>query len=188
MSRWLLFTKKEADGLDRIKIWWLKKHGYLNEWKSGGIEWSCGWSNAKNSIGITASTMENYEHIRLRYTKKYLNGEKRDFDYRIQVTTTSCYFGGKRYWFVCPLSHNDIPCGKRIGVLYRIGDYFGCRHCHNLTYSSRNSKYGAITSLQKLENLEKEIKRKFYKGNLTRKYKQLLKKEQRNYFAFASLL
>jgi len=187
MSRWSLFTKKEADGLDKIKIWWLKKHGYLNEWKLGDIEWSCGWSNVKNSIGITVSTMENYEHVRLQYTKKYLNGEKKDFDYRVQLTTTPCYFGGKRYWFTCPLSRGGTPCGKRIGVLYRTGDYFGCRHCHDLTYQSKNSKYGSITSFQKMIDLKREIKREFYNGQMTRKYKQLLRKEQKTFLVLSSI-
>lgn len=54
----------------------------------------------------------------------------------VQLTSTSCYFGGFRYWFLCPMHKNGQVCGKRVKKLYKPHDkaYFGCRHCHNLTY------------------------------------------------------
>jgi hypothetical protein len=48
----------------------------------------------------------------------------------IPLTSTPCYFGGVRCWFLCP------SCGKRVGILYRIGVYL-CRDCHGLTYRER---------------------------------------------------
>lgn len=62
--------------------------------------------------------------------------------YMVGLTTTPCNYGEDsiRYWFLCPLSHKDKLCGKRVGTLYRPpGElYFGCRHCYNLSYASRN--------------------------------------------------
>lgn len=54
----------------------------------------------------------------------------------VQLVTTPCHLSGVRWWFVCPLSRNGVPCGRRVRKLYLCGKYFGCRHCHNLTYTS----------------------------------------------------
>lgn len=58
--------------------------------------------------------------------------------YRVALTTTRPRFGGLRWWFVCPLVVNGRPCGRRVGKLYLppSGRYFGCRRCHDLTYTS----------------------------------------------------
>ena len=59
-------------------------------------------------------------------------------NYRVELTTTPCNFAGKRYWFICPLVVDGIPCRRRVGKLYLPpGEiYFGCRKCYNLTYRS----------------------------------------------------
>lgn len=48
----------------------------------------------------------------------------------IRVTTTSCHFGGKRFWFVCP------TCNKRAETLYLppTKNKLLCRKCHDLAY------------------------------------------------------
>jgi hypothetical protein len=56
----------------------------------------------------------------------------------IRITTTKPPFGGRRYWFQCPLSNSGRVCGRRVGRLYLPpgSAFFGCRICHNLTYRS----------------------------------------------------
>ncbi len=58
--------------------------------------------------------------------------------YEVQLTTTPQRFGGVRWWFLCPLLVFGRPCDRRVGKLYLPGDgrYFGCRQCHELTYTS----------------------------------------------------
>lgn len=53
----------------------------------------------------------------------------------VAISSSKCYFGGERKWFMCPC------CSKRVGVLYRrpLSEYFLCRKCQNLTY--RLTKY-----------------------------------------------
>lgn len=53
----------------------------------------------------------------------------------IELVSTPCHFGGKRFWFVCPMR----SCGRRIAKLYFPPNKNGflCRHCHNLTYQGR---------------------------------------------------
>jgi len=60
-------------------------------------------------------------------------------------------FGGKRWWFHCPLIKDGQICNRRVGRLYLPsgGHYFGCRHCYDLTYPScQNShKYDGMYAL-----------------------------------------
>ena len=174
-------TKLEAEHCRDLSIYWLKKYGYLNTSKIGGITWTRGEN--KNSIGFTSHIDNEGSHIQILYTVTEKDGNKKDFDYRIELTKTQCNYGGSRYWFLCPLS----GCRKRVGVLYKpfYNYYFGCRHCFNLTYLSRNlggieKAFGGITSIPKLEKMEGEIKRKYYRGQPTRKYRVYLKKCRSN--------
>lgn len=71
---------------------------------------------------------------RVLYT---LVGTTESLDYRIRLTSTPCHLGGVRWWWECPLVTNRVACGRRVRKLYLRGKYFGCRHCHGLTYKSR---------------------------------------------------
>lgn len=61
------------------------------------------------------------------------NGE-RQMSERAALTSTKPSFGGKRYWFICPL------CGRRTRTLY-ILFHVGCRNCQGLVYASTRGKY-----------------------------------------------
>jgi len=58
--------------------------------------------------------------------------------YHVELVSTVPRFGGLRWWFVCPLVVNGVPCRRRVGKLYLPGgaSYFGCRRCYDLTYTS----------------------------------------------------
>ena len=175
--------RSEVDSLKKIQTWWLKKHGYLDEncWKSGGIKWTNGWSGTESSVCISVDTYHEDPHLQITYTQTDQDGEKKNFDYKIPLTTTPCYYGSKRYWFICPWYANGIYCGRRVGVLYLGGDYFGCRHCYDLTYESRNENrryklyplFSVLTDFKKTDDLEDEIKRRYYAGKPTRKQRRL---------------
>jgi hypothetical protein len=68
--------------------------------------------------------------------------------YRVHLTTSARHHGGRRWWFVCPLVVNDVPCGRRVGKLYLppSARFFGCRTCHGLTYVScqESGKYESL--------------------------------------------
>lgn len=59
--------------------------------------------------------------------------------------------GGTRYLAVCPLKVNDVPCHRRAAKLYLPpgSPYFGCRHCHRLTYRSQQAHDPRVTQLLK---------------------------------------
>ncbi len=182
MGRWHYGTKTEADSVKKISTSFLKKHEYFHGWHSGTITWTYGWDEHKNSVGIEVSTLNDENYLRIHYTQTdNSSGEKKDFDYKIPLTTTPCYFGGKRYWFICPWFANGIYCGRRVGTLYKNGNYFACRHCYGLTYNSRNQNhrhsffplFSVITLEQKIEKLQEQIKTPYYRGKPTRKQRIL---------------
>ena len=53
----------------------------------------------------------------------------------IQLTSTSCQFGSRRWWFVCPRP----DCQRTVAILYTpLGQIeYACRVCHALTYQGR---------------------------------------------------
>ncbi len=67
--------------------------------------------------------------------------EATKMDYKVRLTSTLCYYGGKRLWFICPLVVNGQACKKRVGSLYLEGTRFGCRHCYDLTYTTSQESY-----------------------------------------------
>ena len=68
--------------------------------------------------------------IRLRYALTLADGTKTNIDELVPFATSRTNFGGIRHWLTC------LHCRRRVGVLYG-GQYFRCRTCHGLHYSSQ---------------------------------------------------
>jgi len=186
MGRCYWDKKDTVEDCRSVSISFHTKHDYLSEnsCRSGGIAWKNCYGEETSSIGIVISTFEGEKYVRFYYTVTDRNsGEKTDYDYKVSLTTTPCNFGGVRYWFICPLSKNGVYCGRRVAKLYKApgGNYFGCRHCSNLSYESRNEprfarRWGTFYPLKldgQIEKLRKQIKRWTYKGGPTRKARKL---------------
>lgn len=176
-------SRNQAEHSNRLSIFWLKKQGYLprSGWVSGSISWTYGWSENKNSISFSVTTklQSERDNIRLQYTHTdSWTGEKESLDYQAELVTTSCNFGGERFWFVCPITRNGQHCGRRVGVLYSVGKYFGCRRCGDIAYASQMKGghfRGCSVTIPDIEQAEKEVKRYYYNGKPTRKYRRLVK-------------
>ncbi len=179
-------SKNIAEQSNAFSIFWLKKHGYLVKdfgYASGSIRWSMN-GEEKSSIGFSIyrddwDTPQEETYIKLNYTHtSNSTGEKENMNYRIELDATPCKYGGKRYWFICPLSKSGKYCGRRVGVLYSIGKWFGCRHCGDIAYYTQMEggryRWNGI-SVVDIEKAEKEVKRMYYKGKPTRKYKRYLR-------------
>ncbi len=179
-------SKQEAEWSNRLSIFWLKKQGYLNKEHrrlTGRIVWSY-LDEERSSIGFTMEredwgTPFEDTTLTLNYTHtSSWTGEKSNMNNKIQLTTTSCNFGGQRYWFICPLSKNGRYCGKRVGVMYLIGKWYGCRHCGEIAYASqmRGGKYrGSSVTFTDIDKLDHEIKKTHYRGRPTKKYLRFLR-------------
>jgi len=192
MGRYYYDKKDTVEDCRSISISFLRKHGYFSEpcSMSGSIVWKNCYGEQTSSIGVAVSTMYGDNYVRFQYTTTDRNtGEKTDYDYKVQLTTTPCNFGGVRYWFICPLSKNGVYCGRRVAKLYKApgAEYFGCRHCFDLSYESRNeSRLGRISQLgyilkveRQIEELSSRVKRNFYAGRPTRKFGRLIRMQNR---------
>jgi len=166
MGRWSYSSRWTVEDCKSISTKFLNEHKYFN----GGVRWG-GMSWRRNdqktgSIGFTVSTVNGDEYIRFQYTQtdKHI-GKKTDLDYKARLEWTSCYFGGRRWWFICPLVVNGRSCGRRVGSLHLgNGKYFGCRHCYNLTYESSKESHKFDRLFRSLGLTPKKAKELLDKG------------------------
>ncbi|NCN11698.1 hypothetical protein GW937_00055 [Candidatus Kaiserbacteria bacterium] len=175
-------SKDTADDCKKIEIWWL-----LRDIKErGGFKYTTvGWgeNGSHGKVGVQVSIQDEEKYVRFIYTQtdRY-TGEKKDFDYKVPLVTTPCHFGGERFWYECSLTKDGKYCGRRVGVLYKSGDWFGCRHCYELTYSSRNvnrrsdlySLFRVLELNKKADDLNEKAVRYSYNGKLTKKQMRIM--------------
>jgi len=175
-------TRIELNGLPFIDIVDLKKRGFFESSREGSLSWSHPMSGSAGSISIAVNSSNETVHLRYRVTKQG-SDEVVNMDYYITLTTTPCNFGGKRWWFMCPLVIGGRPCHGRVRRLYKGSNYFACRNCQNLCYSDQNENHQgsyvginqAISLERRAIKLENEITVPYYKGRPTRKMRQYLK-------------
>ena len=93
---------------------------------------------SSNSLGITSQN----DQLVLTYQQQTPSGVLVDRAYHVRLSSTTCTFGGRRYWFLCPAS----GCGRRVAILYLGGSgIFACRHCSLLAYKSqRETRLGRV--------------------------------------------
>ena len=184
MGRWYISKKRTVEDCKSISMTFLRKNGYFDSPWPQSIIWTNRLGKETASMTVRVHVSEGPSYIRLMYTMTDRNtGKETPFDYRVQLVTTPCHLGGVRWWFICPLSRNGVPCGRRVGILYRPprADYYGCRHCYDLSYESRNgSRRGRLDRMdhflsldRRRERLLKGMKRWTYRGRPTRKARRL---------------
>ena len=102
----------------------------------GSLSWSRG-GEPFASISYTTEDQDGDLVIRLMYSKGS-GEEKKSEAYPVKVVSTVPTYGGRRWWFICPLTVDGVPCKRRASKLYLPpgGRLFGCRHCHRLSYES----------------------------------------------------
>lgn len=137
-TRWNWHNKRlAAEDCRRLPFRMFKRH--LQAEQFGQVTWSRN-GQVISTIGFQVKGEgQSPLSLWLKYTITRTNGEKRDVDYPIRLTTTPLPWGGIRHWFTCP----GAGCGRRVSVLYLATgrDYFLCRHCLRLSYRSRQEGY-----------------------------------------------
>ncbi|MBU1091884.1 hypothetical protein KKA27_03435 [Patescibacteria group bacterium] len=181
MGRWAY--KTESESLVKTDVYDLRKKGFLKtgQYAVCTLKWTNYSSGNPNSIDMRVSAGEFGEYVQFIYTETDRDGEKTNFDYKARLVKTPCHFGGFRYWFVCPLSCRGISCNRRVAKLYLDGSWLGCRHCHNITYRSRreSKKYAIFKYIDLVDSASEEkekLKRHYYAGKPTKKYRRILNK------------
>lgn len=61
----------------------------------------------------------------------------KQFEQRVPIVWSNCHLGGRRPWFRCTANSGGQGCGRRVAILYHVGDVFACRCCCDLTYASQ---------------------------------------------------
>jgi len=119
-GNWLRFSSKPlVEKCLELDVSVLNKQGCLESWGSG----ICSWKD-----GSRINILARKEAIELSYS---INGK--NVSAYVSISWTTCNYGGKRPWFICP----SEGCRRRVAKLYLRKGYFSCRHCHDLTYSSQ---------------------------------------------------
>ena len=167
-----------------LSIFKLKKWGFLSQRrhaKQGVITWT--FMDEKQEAAITSycNIKESFfrnDTVELKY---FVPSWNKHITLVVYLVKTKCHYGGNRYWFQCG-GINGEYCGRRVGVIYKIGWSFMCRKCGNLNYASQhmNGTYKR-TAYNKpdIDNFAKTIKRSYYAGKPTRKFKRLLTMQER---------
>jgi len=129
--RWHFHANKTIEEFRSLDVRRLQRDGYLKPNLSFGWQWS---RNGERVAWINVRT--DFDRIVLDYRHRSNGKEWKDESYPVLLQWTLCNFGGKRPWFICPVS----GCGRRVAILYG-GRIFACRHCHQLAYPSQRETY-----------------------------------------------
>lgn len=148
------YTIKETPFIDTKFL--NKHHCFEHDVRQG--QYTCFWNKdgqeVKSTINFEMSTVIGDCYIHLKDIESdQLPGFKTNIDCKVTFVSTPCHFGGKRWWFNCPVVVNGQVCNRRVGVLYLPSgkEVFGCRRCHNLAYvrSTKGYKYAWEGNFQK---------------------------------------
>jgi hypothetical protein len=182
--------RETTEAKRKLSIFWLNSRNLIKEdiFLPQNIQWSNTSSKkVTGNINIYINTIKGnavgYPYIQLSY-KSRVNGETEwtDIDYKLELLKVPCNFGGYRWYFKCGLIRNNKYCGRRVAILYSVGNYFRCRHCADLSYESCNENkkslyecFRILAKSWKADEFYTTLKRKTYRGKPTRKYRRYLK-------------
>ncbi len=139
-GNWYRFSSKTlAEHCCSIDVRQLSRWGSLKPWLRYPLEWN-------NGSNIVIETRPGA--IELFYGISRNGQPREDVHIEVPLSWSSCNYGGKRPWFICP----GNGCGKRVAKLYLAGKYFLCRHCHDLAYLSQRQgkEFRLIDKAQKI--------------------------------------
>ena len=135
--------KTKVNEVRSIDILDLQRKGAFNGGGSVG-KWTSSWSRNGEVVASVSYwvTSDRGGPTGLRFMFSITDKDTCDqkaYDYIVSVTATLCNYGGKRWWFTCPLMVNGHGCQRRSRIIYMSpgAECFGCRECHRSTYESR---------------------------------------------------
>ena len=163
-GRWGWSTRKTTvEQCRSISLQYLHREGLLEPGQSSALSWSDRLTGErKASIGLCTFA----ESVEVHYTLRPGDEDEERIRYRVPLTSTPCNWGGERPWFTCP----GAGCGRRVGKLYlppRPEKYFLCRHCHELSYRSRQTYDKRFAALRRNSALLEPLLRKAEYGGLS---------------------
>ena len=125
-GRWERIAAKDVtDRQNSLDVRYLHRMGCLKLGAAGSLKWSLA-GTVVGSISYFMITDKIIFHYLFRRGEEW-----EPVIQEVTLTWTPCNYGGWRPWFLC-------QCGRRVALLYSGAKYFLCRHCHSLSYASRN--------------------------------------------------
>lgn len=171
-----MYGCENLDSTHSIDLTDIRKWGALRQgWQNGTIRWTRdGEERGKVCYETTIGCEQQPNTLRLRYTSTSRDEVSREMDYQVSLLSIPCRYGGEKWFFQCP----NTSCNRRCRILYEYGHYFVCRECTSMWYDSQTHITNRFRLMQNIFNagrLEKTLKRHFYRGLPTRKYRRYLK-------------
>jgi hypothetical protein len=116
MGRWNGTSKTVVEDCLKLSIFKMRQMGYFAKYFALDITWVT--DGIRSFVAANLESVGDELQLRLVYSQTdQSTGQKQNFNYTIDLTTTPCNFGEIRYWFLCPLNKNGIKCNRRVGVL-----------------------------------------------------------------------
>ena len=114
------------------------RHWHREGLLSAGRSFTCSWRDSSGERTGSIDVRTERDVVVLTYqTRHDLATEWKPISQRVPITWTDLHFGGRRPWFICSMYSHGQYCGRRVAVLYRLREYFACRHCYGLVYESQ---------------------------------------------------
>ena len=155
-TRWEYHQKKKlVEDCLHLDILNLSKRGLISgSYAHGTSVWENISGGRDASIEFEIFPVDYLSKImRFHYTAE-CDGNERKMQYDCRLVSSKAFLGRSRWWFTCPLIINDQHCNRRVRKLYLpMGEiYFGCRHCHDLTYRSSQNHDKQVDELLSLSH------------------------------------
>jgi hypothetical protein len=125
--RWHYGAKGTVEDHRRLDIRRLQQEKVFFE----GNTFSWAWYRREEKVASIWISVKS-DQVFLDYRFRSSDGEWHPVKYPVFLRWSDCHLGGSRPWFICP----GRGCHRRVAILYS-GNYFLCRHCHKLAYSSQ---------------------------------------------------
>lgn len=130
--RWHYGAKNTTNDYRALDVRRWQRDGLLSPGRAFGWQWT---RNGETVASIQVRT--EAERVILSYRHQSSDGEWKSEEYPVRLDWTSCTYGGRRAWFLCPAQ----GCGRRVAILYG-GTIFACRHCYRLAHESQSENAG----------------------------------------------
>ena len=165
----------------RLDINYLRKKSVIvpGQAREGVMKWTNG-----ASVHLLSHLMNEDFYIRLKYRYTSYDGEVKNYDYKIYLTTVPSNLGiGEIYYFICPVDY----CRCRILYnCYYSGIWKSRTAYHNRIYypSQESSKYSYYNDRywatnKQLDELYPQVVKTHYRGNKTRLQQRIERLEEK---------
>ena len=135
-----------TDEYRRLDVRHWQRDGLL---KPGNV-FSTNWSRNGETIASINVRVES-DRIIFDYRHRRGGGEWKEEKYPVRLDWTSCTYGGRRAWLLCPA----VGCGRRVAILYG-GAIFACRHCYDLAYRSQRETANS-RKIRRADNIRERL-------------------------------